>query len=99
MSCPPLDPHFDPEKFKYRADFAMQYDSDAGEVHLIDQSITEIIKVRQSLVDDFVLRATIVELEKRGYTVLSPEALQDEDTHTTHGGESDGGIQPGQACR
>lgn len=55
--------------------FTVVYDNKEGEVVVQDfgGGIAHAIEVRKSLVDQAVLQATIIELERLGYTVLSPE--------------------------
>jgi hypothetical protein len=52
----------------------LEYDADRGVVSVIDQFMTQEIEVRKSLVDDYLRQAVIIELERLGYTVLSPES-------------------------
>jgi hypothetical protein len=70
------DPRLDPETLQ-EVNFALRYDNDKGEVHLIDQHITQVIEIRTKMVDDFVRLAVIAELERLGYTVHSPEAPEE----------------------
>jgi hypothetical protein len=53
----------------------LQYDRDSGELQtLIDGQVRSIIEIRKTLQENVLRQAVIVELEKLGYTVLSPEA-------------------------
>jgi hypothetical protein len=55
--------------------FLVSYDPENGEVQTyFDGVMREVIEVRVRMTDDVLRQAVIVELEKLGYTVLSPEA-------------------------
>lgn len=56
--------------------FTVEYDGETGEVLVNNFGVHEAITVRQSLIDAAVRHAAIVELEKLGYTVLSPESKE-----------------------
>jgi len=56
--------------------FTVVYDGEKGRVivkDFMDAGISSAIEVRKSLVDQAVRQAAIIELERLGYTVLSPE--------------------------
>lgn len=51
----------------------VEYDSEKGVVRHIDEAITSEIEIRQGLIDKVVRIAAIAELEKLGYTIITPE--------------------------
>lgn len=65
-------------KFQERLDapdqmFTVVYDSGDGTVVINDFGLQQAVDVRKGLVDTAVRHAAIIELEKLGYTVISPE--------------------------
>jgi hypothetical protein len=56
-----------------RIDGTVKYDFDKGELNIVDDRARVVIEVRKKLEDDILIKAVIFELEKRGYTVISPE--------------------------
>jgi hypothetical protein len=52
---------------------SMDYSHETGELSIITGRLREVIEVRQQLVDAMLRQAIIIELEKLGYTVTSPE--------------------------
>lgn len=55
-------------------DFTVVYDGENGEVHVdYGTGIEQAIEVRQSMVDQAVRHAAVVELERLGYRVIAPE--------------------------
>lgn len=64
-----------PKSYKIGVDF--KYDFENGELQtLINDKVKEVIEVRKTLLDDMLRQAIIYELEKQGYTVISPEVSQ-----------------------
>lgn len=65
----------DSRKYEYTTTAA--YDIDAGEIRVdstfLDNTITDIIRVRQGLVEMVVRQACALELRRLGYTVIEPE--------------------------
>lgn len=55
--------------------FTVVYDSEKGEVVTHGFGIDEAITVRQSMVDEAVRHAAVVELERLGYMVVPPERV------------------------
>lgn len=55
--------------------FTVVYDGGEGEIQVNNFGLREVIQVRQGLVDRAIRHAAIIELEKLGYVVLSPEEL------------------------
>lgn len=53
--------------------FTVVYDDGEGEIQVNNFGVHEVIRVRQGMLDQAVRHAAIIELEKLGYTVLSPE--------------------------
>lgn len=51
----------------------VEYDAEKGVVRHITEAITDEIEVRQGVIDEVTRIAVIAELEKLGYTVISPE--------------------------
>lgn len=69
---------FDPDRHAYTLEGEYRYDVELGELHeLVDEKLKQVVKIRQRLEDEIVIQAVIFELEKRGYTVISPEVSQD----------------------
>jgi hypothetical protein len=65
---------FDIDRNVYRAMGELKWDPNEGEMHEFDGMVNRIYKVRTTLLDDLILQAVIVELERRGYTVISPDS-------------------------
>lgn len=71
-----LDVNPDLNKATLRIDGEIKYDLDRGELNIVDEVARVVIEVRKKMEDDVLLHAVIFELEKRGYTVISPEVSQ-----------------------
>jgi hypothetical protein len=71
----------EPDKNVYRLDTHIRYDIDKGELHEIDGMMTRVTEVRKSVLEKTTRQALILELERLGYTVISPEGSQE--THGT----------------
>lgn len=71
-----LDVNPDLNKATLYIDGEIKYDLDRGELNIVDDHARVVIEVRKKMEDDVLLRAVIFELEKRGYTVISPEVSQ-----------------------
>ena len=57
--------------------FTVVYDDEKGEVVTRGFGVHEAIQVRQSMIDEIVRYAAVVELERLGYTVIPPgEAVE-----------------------
>jgi len=66
-----------PEPPTFRLDETIKYDRELGEVQvLVEGVVREAMHVRTALAEGVLLEAIVVELERRGYTVLHPEASQ-----------------------
>jgi hypothetical protein len=52
----------------------IEYDVDEGVLRTISGTVEELVKVRAELQEKVLRQAVIFELEKLGYTVISPEA-------------------------
>jgi hypothetical protein len=62
---------------KIRIDEKLLYDHDNGELQTwTDGILREAIEVRKQLMESVLRAAIILELEKLGYTVISPEASE-----------------------
>jgi len=59
--------------------YSIKYDYDKGEMSLFDGFVTEQIKVRMQLQEEALRSAVIIELERLGYTVLSPDSGEEGD--------------------
>ena len=58
----------------YRLEEFLRYDAERGEVQsLVDGQVRSAIEVRKGLEDQMVLEAAVLELRRRGYTVIRPE--------------------------
>lgn len=66
-------PSTSPEVPTFRLDTSISYDRTEGVLNVIDEHVHEQIRVRQNLVEESLRVAVIVELERLGYTVISPE--------------------------
>lgn len=53
--------------------FRVQYDTNLGVMTTLDSYIREVVEVRKNLQDKVLRQAVIYELEKLGYTIVSPE--------------------------
>jgi hypothetical protein len=66
-----------PDEGRYRDYFEVSYDIDNGEMisthKMMGETITDIIKVRANLQEKVLRQACVYELEKLGYTVISPD--------------------------
>jgi hypothetical protein len=51
----------------------ISYDAEQGELSFIGEHVRQVIKVRQQIEDKALVQAVIIELERLGYTVISPE--------------------------
>lgn len=52
---------------------AVEYDRERGVLAIFDEYVRQEIEVRKRLEDAVLRQAVIIELEKLGYTVISPE--------------------------
>lgn len=57
----------------YKLEGQLTYDKERGEIVEFDGLVRHVHEVRKTLLDNFLRQALIVELEKLGYTVISPE--------------------------
>jgi hypothetical protein len=64
-----------PDEMPYslRMDTEFRYDHDRGVLSLIDEHVQREIHVRKSVEDTAILQAVLIELERLGYTIISPE--------------------------
>lgn len=63
------------EQKVFRIDETVLYKRETGELQTyLDGQLREVISVRAQLLDRMIRQAAIVELERLGYTVISPEA-------------------------
>lgn len=60
------DPH-------YKLEGKLTYDKVKGEVVETDGLVRHVYEIRKQLLDDIIRQVVIVELEKQGYTIISPE--------------------------
>lgn len=61
----------------FRLDETVTYDRELGEVRVsVDEQIREVMRVRAALVDEVLLAAIVVELERRGYSVTAPAVTE-----------------------
>lgn len=65
---------FDRGRNVYSIAASMRYDMEEGELH-VDGMLNEVVHVRKSMMDAVLRQAMIVELERLGYTVISPKQL------------------------
>lgn len=66
-----------PGRYRIKVDEVLKYDPELGEVQtLIDGVVREAMHVRAALVDEVLLAAIVVELERRGYTVTPPAVTE-----------------------
>jgi hypothetical protein len=54
----------------------IEYDADEGMLRTISGTVEELVRVRAELQEKLLRQAVIYELEKLGYTVISPEASE-----------------------
>lgn len=52
---------------------SIEYDTDEGVLRTISGTVEELVRVRAELQEKVLRQAVIFELEKLGYTVISPE--------------------------
>jgi hypothetical protein len=66
-----------PDEGRYKDYFEVSYDIDNGEMvsthKMMGETLTDIIKVRANLQEKVLRQACVYELEKLGYTVISPD--------------------------
>lgn len=59
----------------YRIETHIQWDDEKGELQeLVDGQVRHVTEVRAKLQEDVTIAAVILELERLGYTVISPDA-------------------------
>jgi len=62
----------------FRINTDLIYDRAQGELHeLIEGQVQHVTKLRAKLMEEFTIRAVIVELERLGYTVTHPNYCRD----------------------
>jgi hypothetical protein len=54
----------------------IEYDPDGGVLRTISGTVEDLVRVRAELQEKLLRQAVIYELEKLGYTVISPEASE-----------------------
>jgi hypothetical protein len=59
--------------YSLRMDTEFRYDRDRGVLSLIDEHVQREILVRKGVEDTAILQAVLIELERLGYTIISPE--------------------------
>ncbi len=58
----------------YRIDTKIQWDDEKGELQeLVDDQVRHVTAIRAKLMEDITRAAVVLELERLGYTVISPE--------------------------
>lgn len=70
----------DAPNLRQYGEMQMSYDRDAGTLDFFDGFIREQIEIRKNLIDAVLRQVVIIELERLGYTVISP----DTDTEKEH---------------
>jgi hypothetical protein len=66
---------YDPDRHMYQIG-TVEYDVEKGELHTISGGVEELVRVRAELQEKVLRQAVIFELEKLGYTVISPDGAE-----------------------